>query len=76
MQSKFKMIAFRGEKKFGPRSDWSPLGFNSKFPTSIPAPFIWEPPPGFNRRVSNKLDVSDQNASVWCVLVVLGECPN
>ena len=67
------MIAFRGQKKVGPRPEWSPfgnlvprafplkkwvgrekpwgrgcpLGFKSKFPTSIPAPFIWEyPHPG------------------------------
>ena len=38
------MIAFRGQKKVGPRPDWSPLGVQSKskFPTSIPTPFIWE----------------------------------
>ena len=35
------MIAFRGKKKVVPRPKWSPLGF----PTSIPAPFIWEFPP-------------------------------
>ena len=34
------MIAFMGQKKVGPRPDWSPL-----FPTSIPAPFIWESHP-------------------------------
>ena len=34
------MVSFRGQKKFGPRPDRSPLGFNSKFPTSIPTPFI------------------------------------
>ena len=41
------MVSFRGQKKLGPRPDWSPLGFNSKFPTSIPTPFICEVPPGF-----------------------------
>ena len=40
------MIAFRGQNKVGPRPDWSPSGFNSKFPTSILDPFIWESPPG------------------------------
>ena len=39
------MIAFRGQKRVGPRPDWSLLGVNSKIPTSIPAPFIWEFPP-------------------------------
>ena len=36
------MVSFWGQKKVGPRPDWSPLGVNLKFPTSIPAPFIWE----------------------------------
>ena len=41
------MVSFRGQKKLGPRTDRSPLGFNSKFPTSIPTPFICGvPPPG------------------------------
>ena len=44
------MIAFRGQKKVGPRPDWSPLGYNSKFLTSIPAPFIWESLPGADIR--------------------------
>ena len=30
------MVSYRGQKKLGPRPDRSPLGFNSKFPTSIP----------------------------------------
>ena len=33
------MVSFRGQKKLGPLPDRSPLGFNSKFPTSIPTPF-------------------------------------
>ena len=40
------MVSFRGQKKLGPRPDRSPLGFYSKFPTGIPAPFICESPPG------------------------------
>ena len=42
------MVSFRGQKKLGPRPDGSPLGVNSKFPTSIPTPFISgvPPPPG------------------------------
>ena len=34
------MVSFRGQKKPGPSTDRCPLGFNSKFPTSIPTPFI------------------------------------
>ena len=40
------MVSFRGQKKVGSCPCWSPLGFNSKFPRSIPAPFIWESPLG------------------------------
>ena len=43
------MVSFRGQKKLGPLPDRSPLGFNSKFPTSIPTPFtcgVSPPPPG------------------------------
>ena len=42
------MIAFRGQKRVGPRPGWSPLGVYSKFPTIIHAPFIWESRPGYN----------------------------
>ena len=35
------MFSFRG-KKVGPLPDLSPLRVNSKFPTSILTPFIWE----------------------------------
>ena len=38
------MASFRGKKKVRPRPDWSPLGFNSKNLTSLPAPFLWEFP--------------------------------
>ena len=41
------MVSFRGQKKLGPRPDRSPLGVNSKFPTSIPTPLICGFPPGF-----------------------------
>ena len=47
------MIAFRGQKKVEPRPDWSRLGVNSKFPTSIPAPFIREFSPGTARPFSH-----------------------
>ena len=40
------MVSFRGQKKAWATPDRSPLGFNSKFPTSIPAPFICGVPPG------------------------------
>ena len=39
------MVSFWGPTKVGPRPDWFLEGFNSKFPTSIPAPFMWEFPP-------------------------------
>ena len=39
------MVSYRGQKKLGPSTDRSPLGFNSKFPTSIPTPFICGVPP-------------------------------
>ena len=40
------MVSFRGQKKLRPRLDRSPLGvLNSKFPTSIPTPFICGVPP-------------------------------
>ena len=38
------MVSFRGQITPEPRPDWSPLGFNSNFPTSIPISFIWESP--------------------------------
>jgi len=36
------VVSFRGEIKLEPHPDWSPLGFDSNFPTSIPDLFIWE----------------------------------
>ena len=41
----FDMVSFRGQKKPGLLPDCSPLGFNLKFPTSIPPLFICEQPP-------------------------------
>ena len=42
------MVSFRGQKKLGPRPIGLLWGFNSKFPTSIPTPFICEvPSPGY-----------------------------
>ena len=41
------MVAFRGQKNLEPRPDWSPFNScNSKFPTSIPTPFICGASPG------------------------------
>ena len=31
-------LSFRGQIKLQPRKEWSPLGFNSKIQTTIPAP--------------------------------------
>ena len=42
----FNMVSFRGQKKLGSRPDRILQGFNSKFPTSIPTPFICGVPPG------------------------------
>ena len=38
------VVPFRGQKTLGPRPGRS-RGFNSKFPTSIPTPFICGVPP-------------------------------
>ena len=61
------MVSFRGQKKVDLLQ-----GFNSKFPTSISAPFVREPPPG-------GIDPSDNIAKVLflathlrLVLIVLG----
>ena len=37
---KFNIIAFRGQKRLGHSQIGLLWGFNSKFPTSIPTPFI------------------------------------
>ena len=44
----FNMISFRGQKSLGHTQIGLLQGFNSKFPTSIPTPFICgiPPPPG------------------------------
>ena len=47
------MVSFRGQKKLGPRSDRS-QGFNSKFSTRIPSPFICRLPPGGNYPIYNR----------------------
>ena len=39
------MIAFRVQNRLVHAQIGFLWGFNSKFPTSIPAPFIWESPP-------------------------------
>ena len=64
------MIAFRGQNKVGPRPDWSPSGFNSKFPTSILDHFIWESPPGPETVLHMENFVSLFKASVFDVVLV------
>ena len=39
------MIAFRGQKKIGPRPDWSPLGVYFKIYNEHPHPFHMQRPP-------------------------------
>ena len=39
------MVCFKGQKKLSPHPDQCPFGVESKYPTSIPAAFICEPPP-------------------------------
>ena len=41
--SVFNMVSLGGQEKLGPRPDRSPQGFNSKFSSSIPTPFLWAP---------------------------------
>ena len=38
------MVCFRGQKRLGHAQIGLLSGFNSKFPTNIPAPFIWKTP--------------------------------
>ena len=38
------MVCFRGQKRLGHAQIGLLSGFNSKFPTNISAPFIWETP--------------------------------
>ena len=49
------LVSFRGQKKLGPRPDRSPL-VNSKFPTSIPTPFICGVPPGSGRQSDDQVN--------------------
>ena len=42
----FNMVPFRGQKSLAHAQIGLLQGFNSKFPTSIPTPFICEVPPG------------------------------
>ena len=41
-----KMVSFRVKTRLAHAQVGLLKGFNSKFPTSIPAPFIWQSPPG------------------------------
>ena len=51
----FNMVSFRGQKSLGHTQIGLPKGFNSKFPTSIPTPFISRvsPPRGIWGGTSN-----------------------
>ena len=49
------LVSFRGQNKLGLRPDWSPLGVNSKFPNSIPTPFISGVPPGMKPRYNEDI---------------------
>ena len=40
------MVSFRGQKTLAHAQVGFLKGFYSKFPMSIPTPFIWESPPG------------------------------
>ena len=46
------MIAYRGQKRVGPRTDWSPLGVQFKISNEHPRPFHMEVPPGFSTTTS------------------------
>ena len=50
-----KVVSFRSRIKLETHLDCSPLGFNSKFPVSIPDLFTWEipRPRGCNRKLAN-----------------------
>ena len=39
------MVSFRGQKKLGPRPDWSPLGVSFKISDEHPPPFYMRRPP-------------------------------
>ena len=54
------MIAFRVQNRLVHAQIGFLWGFHSKFPTSIPAPFIWEsppPPPGRKLQLFNCLTI-------------------
>ena len=54
----FNMVSFRGQKRLGHAQIGLLYGFNSKFPTSLPTPFICgvSPPPplGFPREMTSR----------------------
>ena len=39
------MVSFRGQKRLGPRPDWSPLGVQFKISDEHPHPFHMRSPP-------------------------------
>ena len=41
----YNMVSFGGQKKPGPRPDWSPLGVSSKISDEHPSPFYMGVPP-------------------------------
>ena len=56
---------FRCQKKVGSRPDWFLKEFNSKVPTNIPAPFIWETPRG---RFATKIFNATQRCNIVATL--------
>ena len=52
------MVSFRGQKRLGHAQIGLLYGFNSKFPTSLPTPFICGVPPppplGFPREMTSE----------------------
>jgi len=50
------MVSFGGQKKLGPRPDWSPIGVSFKISDEHPHPFhMGSPPPGLFTVISNAL---------------------
>ena len=65
------MVSFRGQKRLGhPQIDLL-QGFNSKFPTSISAPFVRESPPGGIDPSNNIAKVLILATHLRLVLIVL-----
>ena len=59
------MIAFRGQKKVGPRPDWSPSGVSLKISVEHPRPFHMRVPSATRNRATHGNFVSLFKASVF-----------